>query len=238
MDRVLYTAMTAAKHTKAHQTLISNNIANANTDGFKKDLLNITTLKGSPETRVQSNINNSIANTSQGSIKNTGALTDVTAQNGWLAGIDKNGIEHFLSSASLSVNSDGMLVDSRQNLILNAGMDTIDVGQVKSISIGRNGEVNIIPIGGNDTNSAVIDTIGIFDIDGGLSKDRFGNLTSLNESVASVSGFLNPGTIEGSNVVMAQEMLSMIENNRQYEFSMKLISTAKGMHDSATKLLR
>ncbi|HVL57367.1 MAG TPA: flagellar basal body protein, partial [Burkholderiaceae bacterium] len=38
MDRMIYTAMTGAKATLQRQDALANNLANANTQGFRRDL--------------------------------------------------------------------------------------------------------------------------------------------------------------------------------------------------------
>ncbi len=53
-----------------------------------------------------------------------------------------------------------------------------------------------------------------------------------NANVTVVSGFL-----EGSNVDMAAEMVSMISVARQFEMQLKVISTADENDRAATKLL-
>jgi len=240
MDRLLYIAMSAARHTSINQNLISNNIANANTDGFKMDLLNIIESDKSTRTRVYSEIKESVTQTKQGVLKPTGNKNDVASVGGWLNGLSMDGTSHYISTASLMVDSDGLLSDHKGNLILNAGGDTIEIGDVQSFTIGSDGSISAVPIGGSDADSAVLDTIGLFDIDKNLRKDAYGRLVVSPgaEIVPSIYGKIETGVIEGSNVIMAQEMLNMIENNRQYEFATKLIETAKGMHSSSSRLLR
>ena len=238
MDRLIYTAMSAAKHIKYNQGVISNNIANVNTDGFKKDFLNIVESERKSATRIMSEPKNTITNLSDGNYRNTGNPTDIVSVSGWLSGIDNNGIEHYFKTASLSINSDGMLVDGSDNLILNTNKEPIEVGDIQSINITQTGGINVIPMGGSETDMAIIDTIGIFQTDGTLNKDVFGNLVTKDNVFISVNGSINSGKIEGSNVIMAQEMLGMIENNRQYEFTTKLMESAKSMHNASTKILR
>lgn len=237
MDRMIYTAMSAAKHIQARQTVISNNIANASTDGFKKDFLTLIEAERRSNTRIHSEIKNTATQINSGQLKTTGNDSDISIEKGWFGAISEDGTEHYISSASTHINADGMLVDGRNNLILNAGMDPIEVGDVVRYQIAPDGVISGIPSGSPDSDLVVLDNIGMFDIIGTLNKNGSGLLIA-NEAVASVEGKINPRTIEGSNVVLAQEMLGMIENNRQYEFSMKLIEMAKGMHNSATKLLR
>ena len=238
MDRLIYTAMSAAKHIKYNQGVISNNIANVNTDGFKKDFLNIVEADKKSATRIMSEPKNTITNLSDGNFRNTGNPTDIVSFDGWLSGIDNNGIEHYFKTASLAVNNDGMLVDGSNNLVLNTNREPIEVGEIQSITITKGGGINVIPRGGNETDMATIDTIGVFQTDGTLYKDIFGNLVTKDNVFISVTGGINSGKIEGSNVIMAQEMLGMIENNRQYEFATKLMESAKSMHNASTKILR
>lgn len=240
MDRLLYIAMSSARHTSINQNLISNNIANANTDGFKKDMLNILESNKSTATRIHSEIQESVTFTNSGPLKPTGNKNDIASSNGWMKGMAMDGTQHFVSTASLMIDTDGLLSDNKGNLILNGNNDPIEIGRVREFLIGSDGSVSAIPLGGEDSELALVDTIGIFDTNMTLRKDNFGRLIPDKDAIIipSINGSINTGVVEGSNVVMAQEMLNMIENNRQYEFSTKLIETAKNMHSSSSKLLR
>lgn len=237
MDRILYLAMAAAKHSQIRQTSITNNIANASTDGFKKDFMSMMAIEGNA-TRKYSSISSTTPQMNQGPVRGTGNPMDITIKDGYISSLAMDGTKHYLTSASINVNVDGQLVDAKQNLILNDMGQSVEVGNARSISIGQDGGVTIIPRNGTDTDTTNIGTIGIVDIDGKLNKDLKGRLVSSADTVPSVAGIITSGTLEGSNVVMAQEMLDMIETNRQYEQSVKLMKTIQDMHSASTKLLR
>jgi flagellar basal-body rod protein FlgF len=237
MDRMLYIAMATAKHSQLKQSMITNNIANATTDGFKKDFMSLMAMNNNT-TRQYSTITSTTPQLNQGNIRQTGNPMDITAKSGYISAIGPDGEPHYLTSASMSVDVDGQLIDSKNNLILNDLGQTIDVGEVRSISIGENGSVSIIPLNGGQTDVAIVGRIGLVDMVGTITKDKFGRLVTEGETVVSVVGKINSGSLEGSNVVMAQEMLDMIETNRQYEQSVKLMKTVQDMHAVSTKLLR
>ena len=238
MDKLIYIAMSAARHTAANQAVTANNIANVNTDGFKKDFVNVMESQKKTRTRINSEIKSTTPDLSPGGAKATGNKHDIMATSGWLRGIGMDGVEHYISSASLSVDRDGMLVDQGGNLVLSQNSDPIELGRVKDFAVGEDGTISVILPGSEDMTMEIIGSVGIFDMAGNSNKDAHGRLRSSEDPVASERGKINSGYIEGSNVNMAQEMLNMVENSRQYDFSVKLVDSAKSMHDSATRLLR
>ncbi len=239
MDRLIYIAMASARHTSAKQAVTANNIANINTDGFKKDFINMMEAEKQTKTRINAEIKNTIPNLAQGILKSTGDKHDIISQNSWMSVIGMDGEQHYLTTASLSIDRDGMLVDQKNNLMLTVDGDPIQMGRVRDFEIGSDGTVSAIPFAGEDTESIVRGRLGFFDLEvKEIQKDKSGRITITEDPQPSEFGSIKSGFIEGSNVIMAQEMLNMIENSRQYEYATKLIESAKSMHDSSAKLLR
>lgn len=239
MDKLIYIAMASARHTAAKQAVTANNIANINTDGYKKDFINMMEAERKTQTRVNSEIKDTIPNIAQGTLKATGDKNDIITQNSWMSAIGMDGQQHYLTTASLSIDRDGMLVDQKNNLMLTVDGDPIQMGRVKGFDVGSDGTVSAIPFAGEDSESVVMGRIGFYDLEiKEIKKDGFGRITVGGDPQPSEFGSIKSGFIEGSNVIMAQEMLNMIENSRQYEYATKLIDSARSMHDSSAKLLK
>src|SRR5690606_6315087 len=90
MDRILYTAMSGAARTLEHQAVISNNLANVNTSGFRQQLaiyraVPVVAPDGLP-TRVSSATATQASHFGQGVLTETGRALDVAITGpGWLA---------------------------------------------------------------------------------------------------------------------------------------------------------
>lgn len=110
-------------------------------------------------------------------------------------------------------------------------------GTSASISIGQNGIVSSIDSGGVVTNLAAI-TLSKFPNDAGLERisgNRFRVSNNSGAEIAGTPGDINglgvliPGSIEMSNVDLAQEFTDLISAQRGFQANSRIISTADEM---------
>ena len=117
----------------------------------------------------------------------------------------------------------------------------IAIPQSESITIGDDGTISIRPVGQEATTLADIDRIKLVAPDfrdlvkgpDGLFRMRDGTTPPTDATVV-----LRKGMLEGSNVQIASEMISMIENSRQYEMAVKAMSTAQENDAASARILR
>ena len=150
MDRLVYTAMTGAKHILEQQATTSHNLANVSTTGFRAQLDSfraVPVLGDGLPTRafvVDATVGTDF---STGSMQITGRELDVAVQGkGWLVVEKPDGSEAFTRGGSLKVSENGILqTQSGLNLVGEAGPITIppDV----AISIAKDGTVSTVPSG-------------------------------------------------------------------------------------------
>jgi len=244
MDRSLYIAMSGAKQTLLAQTSNANNLANAQTTGFKSDFEQFRSMPvfgpGFP-TRVYAMTERPGSDMSMGSIQTTGNDLDVAIKgDGWFVVEDEGGNEAYTRAGDLRITPEGRLETGRGFAIY--GDDgPIVLPPAEKIDIGNDGTISIIPVGETASTLAVIDRIK-------MVKPNMSNLEKLSdgfmhtkdgsilEADASVS--LVQGALEGSNVNAVSALVEMIELARNFELQTKVMKSADDNSGVSVKLMQ
>lgn len=242
MDKLAYLAMSSAAQDKLMESSLENNLANVNTVGYKSDEVSFKSLymsgSGSP-VRVYGKASPSGVNLMQGPIDETGQPLDVALQgNAWLSVTKQNGDQGYIHSASLHVNSNGILVTQNGDTVNSENGFSITVPQNAELSIDKKGEINTIING----QLSVIDKLKVSSIPSAYAyKDQNGliNVDSQHAGeVKSAQGdVILSGALEGSNASAVDTLVRMIDLSRQYEADINQISTAKKDDSAANNLL-
>lgn len=260
-ERALWVAKTGLDAQQTRMAVISNNLANVNTTGFKKarplfeDLIyqNVrqvgsqTTQNTQLPTGLQLGTGVRTVATeklhTQGNILQTENSLDVAINGrGYIQILMPNGDINYTRDGSLKLDSTGQLVTSG-GLTLEPNI-TIPQDAI-SISIGRDGTVNVVQPG-----SAAATNVGqiqLADFINPTGLDPVGE-NLFRESVASGPpivgipgenelGSLQQGALETSNVNVVEELVNMIETQRAYEMNSKAISTTDEMLSFVTQQL-
>ncbi len=247
MDPILYNAATGGKADFNKQAIIANNLANVNTPGFKADLYQAQTMylntNGANEANNQSfNVQapNGIDLT-PGDLITTGRDLDVAVSgDGWISLKDSQGRQVYARGGSLQVGTNGQLMTSSGKLVLGDG-GPISIPPAKSVEIGSDGTISIIPMEGDSNSLAVLDRIKLVTLDkNNLVKNEEGMLQLKQGAatpVADASVKLVNGAIEGSNVKAIEQMVEMISVGREYEAQMKVLSTVDDNSQKLAQLL-
>lgn len=243
MDRLIYTAMTGAKHILEQQATTSHNLANATTTGFRAQLDSFRAVpiisEGLPTRAfvVDATVG---ADFSTGSLQNTGRELDVAIQGkGWLVVQAEDGSEKLTRHGSLKINENGVLqTHNGLNVIGDGGI--ISIPPEVTIAIAKDGTISSIPTG---TKPNAVQVLGrlklanppeenlIRDADG-LFKTKDGGAIDPDAAV-SVAG----GMLENSNVNVVESMVSMINLARQFEMQMKLLTNAESNAAKASQIM-
>lgn len=246
MDRALYIGMTGAKQAMRSQSVSSNNLANVNTPGFKKDFndyVDIDIQGAGFKTRTNVIANGRRSDFTTGQMMQTGRELDVAVKGKGFISIQKNdGTEAYTRAGSLRINENGLLINSQGYSVIGNDGGPIAIPPADKIEIGVDGTISILPTGQDATNLAVIDRIKLVNPDiKNLEKDKDGTFKQIDSSqnvpvdvhVNVVSGFL-----ESSNVNGVQEMVKMISSARLFEAQVKIMTTEKDNDTASSKLLR
>ena len=243
MDRLIYTAMTGAKHAMAQQATTANNLANINTTGFRAQLDSFRAVQVQGEglpTRafvVDSTVG---ADFRPGVIQQTGRELDVALQSqGWLVVQAADGSEAYTRNGSFELNVNG-IIQTRSGIPVQGDGGPISVPPEVTLSIGSDGTISALPETGPRNTPSVIGRIKLVKPpngemirgEDGLFRVRGGDPATVDETVGILSG-----TLEGSNVNAAEQMVTMISLARQFEMQMKMLSTADANDRAATQIL-
>jgi flagellar basal-body rod protein FlgF len=244
MDRLVNTAMTAMRAAMSRQSTIANNLANANTVGFRAEIANATTqwIDGQTfKTRAQTAEQVLGADMAQGSVTSTGNPLDV-AINGdaMLAVQGTDGTEGYTKRGDLKLTDSGLLTTG-DGLPVIGNSGPITLPPADQITIAKDGSISIIPRGGDANAPQQVDQLKLASPQGsqiaksldGLFREVHGGVLPA-DPLASVTA----GSLEASNVNPTEMLVQMIEASRSWETQVKMINTAKEIDDGGASLMK
>lgn len=243
MDKLIYTAMTGAKHIFDRQASVAHNLANATSTGYRAEehrLRAVPLLSEAWPTRAFA-VDASVASDfTPGPLAQTGRALDVAIQGqGWIALALPDGTEAYTRNGSLEVNVNGVL-QTRSGIPVQGDGGPISIPPDNEITVGKDGMISLKPSSGAQNTVTQIGSIKLVNppeadlVRGadGLFRLRDGSQAEVDPAVQIASGFL-----EGSNVNVVEQMVSMISLARQFELQTKLLSTAEQNDRAAAQVL-
>lgn len=241
MDRIIYTTMTGANAAAQRQAVLSNNLANVSTTGFRAELSTFRSvpLEGQGSSTRVFGLDATSGHLDQpGPAMTTGKNTDLMARgNAWFAVQGLDGLEAYTRNGALEVNAEGQLVTANGLAVLTDGGAPVDIPQNARISFGGDGTVVATLDGQDPINIGRLKMVTpnleqtIKRGDDGLFRSAQGDLPS------DVNATMVAGALEGSNVNAVEAMVGMIAASRQFEQQMKLLTTAETNDKTASQLL-
>lgn len=244
MDKSLYIAMSGAKETLLAQAANANNLANAQTSGFKSDLEQFRSMPvygpGHP-TRVYAMNERPGTDLSAGAMQQTGRDLDVAIEgDGWLAVQAPDGKEAYTRAGDLRLTPEGILQTGAGLKVM--GQDgPITLPPAQKLEIGKDGTISLVPLGGNASNTAVIDRIKLVKPDPKNLEKRNDGLMHLKDNKtaeASADVTLVQGALEGSNVNTIGAMVEMIELAKNFELQTKVMKSADENANASARLMQ
>ncbi len=246
MDRMLYVAMSGAKQTMNGLAVRANNLANANTTGFKADLEQARSMQAYGEglpTRVFAMTESPAQNHRMGNFMTTGRELDVAIQGaGWLSVSDADGQEAYTRAGSLEVGNDGMLRNREGHPMLGLGGAPVFVPvPYAKLEIASDGTVSALPAGAPPNAIEIVGQLKMVNPDvNQLNKGVDGLFRQADGAVAPADPDtrLRSGVLEGSNVNAVNELTGMIDLQRRFELQVNLMKEAQKTDEAAASLLR
>ncbi|MBR9726751.1 flagellar basal-body rod protein FlgF [Shewanella intestini] len=245
MDKFLYIAMTGAKQGMNELAVRANNLANANTDGFKSEMAQARSMQAFGEgmpSRVFSMIESPSANFKNGPIQTTGRELDVAVKgDGWLAVQAADGSEAYTRAGSLKFDSTGLLVNSSNRAVMGDAGPIVLPLPIDKVHISSDGIISVRPQGA--TADVIEEVARIKLVNPGNSEmmrgeDGLFRLKSGEVAAKDPSVHVESGAVEGSNVNAVHEMVEMINIQRQYEMQVKMMKNAEEIDQASSSLLR
>lgn len=253
MSGALWVAKTGLDAQQTRLSVISNNLANVNTTGYKKDRAIFEDLlyQNVRQVGAQANEQNELPSGfmlgtgvrtvatqkihSQGNLIETNNPLDVAISGrGYLQILRPDGTIGYTRDGAFQINSQGQMVTSG-GLLLQPAINIPE--DATSISISTDGIVSAnVPGNTAPTQLGTIQTAdfvnpsGLQPIGENLYLESFASGAPITGTPGlNGLGSLIQGELESSNVNVVKEMVDMIEAQRSYEVNSKAISTADQM---------
>ena len=234
MSGSIYMATSGAEVQRLRLQILSNNLANINTTGFKEDKtifrLADEDLQNSTSTDAASGSVNALGNAvipmtthidfTKGPLQQTGSPFDVAIDGDGFFSIQTEQGVRYTRNGAFSINSDGILTTADGDPVMGEGGEiTIDGSDVR---FDGSGTVLV--------DGTAIDKLRVVSISDKAALHKVGkSLFQLDETQGSEEqltyGGIQQGFLEGSNVNAVKAMTELIEVQRGYESYQKMIQT-------------
>ena len=245
MDKLLYIAASGAKQDLLGTAVRANNLANAQTTGFRAQLEQARAMPAFGEglpTRVFSMTESPTNNYEAGAMIQTERGLDVAIQGaGWFTVQDAQGNEAYSRNGSFQLGPDGRLQDADGNTVMGDFGPVFLPIPVSNINIATDGSITVRPQGAPETVQEEIGRLKFVNPDNrdmqrgldGLFRHKDGQILPEAADVR-----VQTGMLEGSNVNPVEEMVSMMSLQRHYELQVKLMKEADDLDTRGNSLLR
>lgn len=248
----MYTAASGMIAQQRRQEMLSNNMSNASTPGFKADQASIRTfprmLIANLEQRNESSSNElstgvylqeMVPNFFQGNVMETKNQTDIALIDG---NLPEDGALFFAVQSSEGVRytrNGNFTIDSTGTLVTNQGMHVLDTNgnpivlRTEDFAIRPDGTIiedgneiaRLNVVFSENANELVKEGYGLFRIEGNELESAIGN--------PNVSYQLQQGFLERSNVNVEQTMIEMMQAYRTFEVNQRVLQTYDQSLDKA-----
>lgn len=204
-----YAATVGAMEQQKRLDIIANNIANANSPGYKKDGVHFSDFLDQA----------SYTNKTQGQIRETGNKSDIALfGDGYLKVQSDRGI--------LYTRAGNLTVDSSKTLVTQDGWPVL--GKNGPIKVEDTADMRIEDNGQVFDENTLTDTLDIvqFPADAGLKKvfgSYFQPSATDTETTPAIDCSVRQGSLEGANLNPIEEMVQMVETMRNFEAYQKTI---------------
>ncbi len=260
MIRSLWIAKTGLDAQQTNIDVISNNLANVSTNGFKRarpvfeDLLYQTLRQPGAQSSQQTQLPTGLQLGTgvrpvavekihvQGNLQQTGNNLDVAISGkGFLQILMPDGTTAYTRDGSFQVDSQGQMVTASGYSLQPA--ITIPANAT-SVTIGKDGTVSVVQAGSTAATqvgtlqlAGFINPAGLQSLGENLFQETAASgAPSANTPGTNGLGFLNQNYLETSNVNVVEEMVNMIQAQRAYEINSKAVTVSDQMLQKLAQL--
>ena len=260
MIRSLWIAKTGLDAQQTQLDVISNNLANVSTNGFKRsravfeDLLYQTLrqpgAQSSQQTQIPAGLQigtgvRPVATArifTQGNLQQSGNTLDMAISGqGFFQVLMPDGTTAYSRDGSFHVDSQGQLVTSngftlQPPVTIPAGATSVTIAQDGTVSVTQPGSIAVTQVGAiqlaNFVNPGGLQAMG----QNLYSETAASGTPSTGTPGVGGLGLINQGYVETSNVNVVEELVSMIQTQRAYEINSKAIQTSDQMLQRLSQL--
>jgi len=244
MDRLIYTAASGMSASMNRQRMIASNMANAQTIGFRAEVM-----QASPVTIAGEQLDIRALNRSEvtgaimreGTMMATGRPLDIAMQGETMMAVQApDGSEGYTRRGDLSISVSGLLQNGEGLAVMGEdGPITVPLGA--NVRIAEDGAVLTADPSTPDAPPIQIAKIKLASFAGSKIEKDLANLFRVpgggvlpTDDTAKVA----IGTLEQSNVRPTEVLVEMVEQQRLFDIRTKMISTARDIDESGASLMR
>ncbi|WP_373183808.1 flagellar basal-body rod protein FlgG [Halomonas campaniensis] len=253
MIKSLWTAKTGLESQQVKLDVISNNLANVSTNGFKRsravfeDLLYQNLRQPGAQNDVQNRLPSGMQVGTgvrpvaterlhtQGGLENTENSRDLAINgNGFFQVLMPDGSTAYTRDGSFQLDENGQMVTANgyplePAIIIPDNALSVSIGEDGTVSVTQPGVAQALQVG-QISISTFVNSTGLESIGGNLYLETTSS-GPRNETMPGMNGAgrLFQGYVETSNVNVVEEMVSMIQTQRAYEINSKAVQTSDEM---------
>ncbi len=234
MDTAVYVALSKQSGAERQMAVIANNIANANTSGYKAEAMVFSQYmnKKDPSKTAYANDVGTVRNDAQGDLQATGNPLDLAIQGDGYFEVNSPQGPRYTRAGNFTIDGQGYLVDHNGYTVGDAAGQAIQFQpEDQKIVIYADGRMEV------DGNERA--TVGVFTIDDkkSLKKEGDNMYSTTQTATANLDPRVAQGMLENSNVSPIVEMTKMISVQRDYERSSNFINQVYDLQGSAIQVL-
>lgn len=242
VDKAVFMDMSGAKNSMHQLEIVTNNLANANTIGFRADyevMKQHQVDAGGKETRVFGAIDGIYTDFNEGPTINTGRDLDIKITGeGFFAVQNKDGKEAYTRAGDLQIKDDGTLTTRGGELLMGIG-GPINITGAEKISFGPDGTIQARFKGTPDL--VTVNKVKLVNPPVKLlRKGNDGLFYLANEGTTApfdTNVKIINGALEGSNVNTIETLTKLIELSRHYESHTNFLRTLAENSTKSNQLL-
>lgn len=244
MDRLIYTALSGMQGSMAKQRVLASNMANAQTVGFRAELLDqrpVTVEGDSLEIRAMQRAQVRGASMAEGEVVRTGRDLDIAVEGDALLAVQAaDGSEAYTRRGDLAISATGLLTNGDGYPVMGEGGPiTLPLGGKPSIA--PDGTVSVTDPAAPEGLAQPVGRIKLAGWMGspiskgldGLFRVEGGGILPADQEATVIAG-----SLEQSNVNATEVLVEMIDAQRLFDMRTKLISTAREMDEGGAQLMR
>ena len=225
MDKLIFTAVSGAERTLRSQQVHANNLANADTAGFRANLEVAATQAmqngyGYDSMHLAKTEADTIS-TRAGAVRETGRPLDVAISGAGYLAVQYGAGEAYTRAGAIDIDANGALSVNGHPLMGEGGPITLPPHQ--AVEIGADGTISVLTEGATLMQP--------------IDKLRLVNAEGVEPLEADPNVAVRGRALEGSNVSAIEEMVAVMSLNRSFEMQMKMFKASDSMNEAGNRLI-